>query len=153
MTPADLQANPNRFLTSAEEARVVAAIAAAEARTTGEIRVHLERDCPGDPLDRAHALLVSLGMTATAGRSGVLLYVATGARRFAVAGDQGVDAAVGGDEFWAGVRDRLAERFREGRYADGLCEAIGGIGARLAETMPGSGDNRNELPDTLSYDG
>ena len=140
-----------RFLTDADEQRVIAAIGAAEAGTTGEIRVHIETLCPSDPLQRAHVLLQSLGMTATAGRSGILIYIATTDRRFAVAGDTGVDAAVGGDSFWNAIRDSLAAHFSQGRYADGLCEAIEAIGTRLATAMPSSGGGTNELSDNLSY--
>ena len=81
---------PRKFFSDGEQQAIVAAVQAAELRTSGEIRVHVERDLPrrgesaGDPYLRARELFAALGLHATAARNGVLFYLATRSRRFAV---------------------------------------------------------------------
>jgi uncharacterized membrane protein len=87
------QGRPRAFFSPAEAKAIVAAIGAAEKETSGEIRLHLENRCKvGDAYERGRALFESLGMTATAQRNGVLIYLATSDRTFAVLGDTGIHA-------------------------------------------------------------
>ena len=108
-----------------EQRQLREAIAAAEARTSGEIRLHLERDVPkkapvgGDPYLRAREVFAQLGMHQTAERNGVLVYLATRARRFAVLGDEELHQRVG-EEFWPEIRDLLAGHFQADRFVEGL---------------------------------
>ena len=139
------------FFTEEEEARIVAAIAAAERRTSGEIRVHVESHCRAeDAMTTARTHFRRLGMERTAARNGVLFYLATRDGAFAVVGDEGIHRQVG-DEFWTALRDRMAERFRQDDFAGGLEEAIGAVGERLASAFPCPTDDRNELTDDISY--
>ena len=141
---------PERRLLSAEdERRVVDAIRAAERRTSGEIRVHVQARCAADALDEAARVFEGLGMTRTAARNGVLVFLAVDDRKFAIVGDRGIHARVGAS-FWDGLRDLLAGRLREGRAADGLVEVVESIGAQLQRAFPRAGDDRNELADDLS---
>ena len=130
----------------------MASIEAAERRTSGEIRVHLETKCPGgDPYIRGRDIFEDLGMTATAERNGVLLYLATADRLFAVLGDRGIHERV--DEgFWDAVASRMTVRFREEDYAGGLIEAIQEIGERLTTQFPYAGDENDvdELSNEIS---
>lgn len=137
-------------LAPADEAKILEAIRRAEARTSGEIRVHLENRCRGDVLTAARAVFDRLGMRRTEARNGVLFFVAIGDRRFAVVGDEGIDRAVGA-AFWDGIRDGLRERFRRGDFAGGLEAAILEAGEALSRFFPRRDGDRNELPDTLSY--
>ncbi len=143
-------ANPRWFLSEPERQRVIAAIRAAEQQTSGEIRVHLERRCPGDATQRAIHWFEKLGMTATAQRNGVLLYLSPGARKFAVIGDSGIDARVPAG-FWDATARLLEERFRADDFAGGLEAGIRDIGVRLGEHFPSTGTaDRNELSDDIS---
>lgn len=139
-----------RLLSREDEGRVVEAIRAAERRTSGEIRVHVEARCKGEALDEAAGVFERLGMTRTAARNGVLVFLAVDDRKFAIVGDRGIHGRVGA-AFWGGLRDRLAERLREGRAADGLVEVVESIGAELGRSFPRAGEDRNELSDDLSY--
>lgn len=139
-----------RWLAPEDERRVLAAIREAERMSSGEIRVHVDARCKGDPLEEARRWFAALGTSATAERNGVLLYFAVEDRKFAVAGDVGIHAAVG-DEFWQALRDRLAERLREGRAGDGVVEAVLEIGRALAASFPRGAGDRNELPDDVSW--
>jgi uncharacterized membrane protein len=139
-----------RILSESDEKRVIAAIRAAEHATSGEIRVHVERRCAGNALGAARRWFDRLGMAATAERNGILFYVAVQDRAFAIVGDSGIHAKVG-DEFWNALRDAMTDDFVKGDPAAGLTRAIEEAGSRLAEHFPRRGDDRNELPDKVSY--
>lgn len=147
---------PRKFLSEAEQEQLRAAVAAAEKRTSGEIRLHLERDVPakapvnGDAYLRAREVFAGLKMHETAERNGVLVYLATRSRRFAVLGDEQLHQRVG-EAFWNDVRDLLAARFREDRFLEGLCEGIALVGEKLRAHFPHRTDDLNELPDEISY--
>jgi uncharacterized membrane protein len=138
------------LLSQADEAKIVAAIRAAESKTSGEIRVHIERRAPGDPLAAAWRWFRRLGMEATAERNGVLIYVAVKHRAFAIVGDAGIHEKVG-DDFWSGARDALRDALARGDAADGIVRAIEEVGARLALHFPRQAQGGNELPDEISY--
>lgn len=136
---------------------IARAIVAAEARTSAEIRVHLERRVPrrwlraGDPLARAHAVFHHLGMERTAEHSGVLIYLAVDDRKLAIIGDAGIHTHVG-DEYWAGVRDGMVERLRAGEALRAITEAVHEVGRVLAQHFPRRPDDVNELGDEVSVE-
>ncbi len=143
----------NPTISAEQIARIEDAIRAAEQRTSGELRVHIEENRPAGQtaLVRAVEVFHSLGMAKTAQRNGVLFYVATETRDFAVIGDAGIDQAVPAG-FWDAVRDRVLAGFRESRYADGLADGIALAGEQLAHFFPYDGTtDQNELPDTVSH--
>lgn len=147
---------PRRFFTRDEQKRIVAAIEAAEQDTSGEIRFHVERDVPpgepanGDAYLRARELFARLGMHRTARRNGVLVYLATRSRRFAIVGDEQLHRLVG-DGFWQDVVDLMAEHFQRDDFAGGTCGAIARIGEKLGRHFPHLPDDVNELSDEISF--
>jgi len=145
-----------RVFSDADLDAMTDAIRRAEARTSGEIRVHLERRVPRGPrgaavdaLARARQVFSALGMERTALRNGVLIYLALEDRKLAIVGDQGVHARVG-DAYWVGVRDVMVEALRSGRAAKAVVSAVDEVGRVLAEHFPRSRDDANELPDRPS---
>ena len=74
---------------------LVRAIQTAEKNTSGEIRVHLEQVCKGDPCLRAAYVFSKLGMFRTKDRNGVLIYLALKSHKFAIIGDSGINEKVG----------------------------------------------------------
>lgn len=140
------------FLDKNSQRRVVDAIGVAEKSSSGEVRVHVEPTCKcGNPYDRAVEVFNKLEMYATEARNGVLIYVAYKSRMFAIIGDDGINKKVGSD-FWKQEKDLLAGYLKEGRQADGLCEVIKMIGAKLSEYFPYQKDDVNELSDEISYE-
>ena len=139
-----------RLLSEAGERRLEAAIRAAEGRTSGEIRVHVERRCGGDALTAARRWFVRLGMSRTAERNGVLLYVAIDDHAFAIVGDEGIHAKVG-PSFWDGLRDAMHADFARGEFASGIERAVAEAGRTLAEHFPRRADDRDELSNEVSY--
>lgn len=148
-----LRSSPAAFLSAREREMVVGAIRDAESRTSGEVRVCLERRCPGgaDPLARAAEHLARLGMTRTALRNGVLIYVALADRRFAILGDEGIHERVG-EAAWGRIRDGLAARFGAGAFCEGICEAVTRAGELLSSSFPRQTGDVNELPDEISIE-
>jgi uncharacterized membrane protein len=129
---------------------VEAAVRAAELRTTGEIRVALARFYFwGDVRRAAERSFAVLGMDRTAGRNGVLLYVAPRRRQFAVLGDVEIHRRVE-PTFWTDLAARLGTAFGSGDRTGGLVQAVAEIGERLAAHFPAPpGPNVNELPDEV----
>jgi uncharacterized membrane protein len=125
------------------------AIAAEEARASGEIRIHIDPRCPEDPLRRARAVFASLGMQRTAERNAVLIYVSVEDRRLAMIGDVGVAARVA-ESFWSQCCTDLAAHLHAARAREGLIAAVQQVGATLRQLFPRAPDDRNELPDDVS---
>lgn len=138
------------MLSNLEQQQVLASIAAAEATTSGELRVHLEATCLIDPVARAVDLFYELGMQATVQRNGVLIYVAYESKNLAIIGDQGINNLVPAD-FWDSVRDIMVSNFKIGRISEGLCAAITEAGIQLAQYFPPQQNDQNELPNQISF--
>lgn len=133
-----------------DEQRIVAAIEAAELMTSGEVRVHLNDTCSGDPLRDAQKQFQKLGMHRTAERNGILFFIALESHKFAVVGDSGIHAKVG-QSFWEGIRDHMVPELKEGRWVDALELGIAEAGRALAEHFPHQGSSdRDELSNEVS---
>jgi uncharacterized membrane protein len=143
---------PKAFLGELDHERIVAAIRDAESRSRGEVRVHVSSGKVDDPQAAARAQFEKLGMTETAERNGVLIYVAPASQKFAVIGDRGIDEHCG-PGFWAAVAEAMQDDFRHGLFTDGLVKGVTRTGQALAEKFPRtSSPDRNELSDDVSED-
>ena len=131
--------------------RIVAAIAAAEKETSGEIRVHITRRVPKDLQQRAVRRFHLLGMTKTAERNGVLIYIAPRARQFRILGDTAIHEKCG-EHFWKEVAAAMEAHFRERRLTEGVVAGIERVGEVLARHFPRREKDRNELPDSIDRD-
>lgn len=138
------------FFTAEQQQQIVHAITEAEKRTSGEIRVHLEDTCSGDPVLRAQKIFHKLGMDKTDLHNGVLIYLAVRDRQFAIIGDAGINAKVPSD-FWVSVRNAMLEKFVQGAFADGLVTAIHEAGIKLSTYFPISDNDRNEVSNEISF--
>ncbi len=138
------------FLGKLDHAKIVAAIQAAEAQTSGEIRVYLQRGgLPGEALPAAQQQFQKLQMEKTAERNGVLIFVAPRAQKFAVVGDEGVHAKCG-EVYWRELVEGMRAHFQKENFTEALVGAIEQTGALLTRHFPRSGDaNPNELPDEI----
>lgn len=128
------------------------AISYAELDTSGEIRVHIEDSCAGDPRDRAHEIFHKLEMENTVLRNGVLFYVAVENRKFAIVSDRGINEKAGAG-FWDTVKQVMLNHFREGRFTDGLYEAITLTGEQMKKHFPREKYAKNELPNEVTFGG
>ncbi len=139
------------LFTGEQQVQIRSAIKEAEKNTSGEIRVHLETSFTGDVLDRAAWIFKKIGMHKTDERNGVLFYLATENKKFAVIGDWGINRKVP-ENFWDNVKTIIENNFREGRYCEGLSEGIILAGKQLKKHFPHQKSDINELPDEISYE-
>lgn len=140
----------NGFLTDKQEQKIIKAIAEAENRTSGEVRVHIEHKCNRDPLERAAKIFHELGMDETELQNGVLIYIATEDHKAAVYAGKGILKQVE-DGFWDEVLKIILNHFKKEEYEAGLVEAIKKVGFKLKELFPYRQDDINELSDEISY--
>lgn len=140
-----------QFFTAEEKALIQETIAEAETKSSGEIRVHIENRCSGDPLKRAEECFALLKMHETAERNGVLFYLAVESKVFSVFGDKGIHEKVT-SAFWTEISARMQEHFRTGKFTQGLCEGIKSAGEQLVAYFPANGKNPNELNNEISFE-
>ena len=139
------------FLAQLDQQKITDAIAAAELQTSGEIRVHVQPKAPGEIRQVAERTFERLGMTKTALRTGVLLFIACEEQRFVILGDQGINERVPAG-FWDEIAAKLTIRFQAGEYTVGIAEAIHSAGEELRAFFPRSEADVNELANDINID-
>jgi uncharacterized membrane protein len=144
-----------RALPEAVMQRLTSRVAASERRHSGEVRICVEAGLPMSYLwrhasarERAVMLFGKLRVWDTANNNGVLVYLLLAEHAIEIVADRGIDSQVG-DAEWAAMAQRMSAAFREGRFEDGLTQALEEISALLVEHFPlGEGEvDVNELPD------
>ena len=141
---------PVFFFSKKEKGQILAAVREAEKNTSGEIRVHLEYRVRGPVYGHAQKIFQRIGMTKTAHRNGVLIFLATRNKKFAILGDVGINEKVP-EGFWNDVVQIMAEHFKRNKFAEGISEAVIRIGEKLRAYFPHQTNDKNELPDNISY--
>lgn len=140
------------FLATLDQQQIMAAIASAEKETSGEIRVHVQPTVRGAEIRTvAEKTFERLGMTGTALRNGVLLFVVCDEQRFVILGDRGINEKVPAG-FWDDIAARLTIRFKAGEFTDGVVEAIRSAGEQLKLYFPRVEGDINELTNQISVD-
>jgi uncharacterized membrane protein len=141
---------PSDFFTQEEKDNIKKAVQEAELNTSGEIRVHIEKDCKIDVLDRAAYIFDKLDMQKTEQRNGVLFYLAIEDRKFAILGDAGINSKVP-ENFWDSIKDEMLNKFKNNEFTQGLINGIKQAGEKLKEHFPYQKDDVNELSDDISF--
>lgn len=140
-----------QFLTEKEEEQIVKAINEAEEKTSGEIRVHIEHNCDGNPLERAARIFHDLGMDETQLKNGVLIYIATEDHKAAVYGGKGIHEEVE-EGFWDEVLRILIDHFKQEVYEKGIEKAVHAVADKLEELFPYHQKGKlNELTNEISF--
>lgn len=137
------------FLTASQEQALIQAIKIAEKNTSGEIRVHIEKETELPPFERALEVFHTLKMDATQLRNGVLFYIAVESKKFAILGDEGINELVP-DDFWDEEKELVLSYFKKGEFSTGLELAILEVGKKLKQYFPFMSDDTNELSDEIS---
>lgn len=140
-----------KFLGKLDEARIVSAIAQAEEKTSGQIRVFVSEKAVDDPLAHAKARFLKLGMEKTAARNAVLIYFAPISHKFAVIGDTAVHEKCG-DAFWQQLSETMRQALREELFTDAIVLAVERCGALLAAHFPPDADQQEQLPNEVEGD-
>ena len=148
--------------------RLTARVRASERQHTGEIRICVEASLPssylwrhvwqGTPMlelarQRATMQFSRLRVWDTENNNGVLIYLLVSERKIELLADRGVNAVVAPGQ-WRGMVDRMARAFSDGRFEDGLTQALEEVSAPLVAHFPASpgAANLNELPDRPAVD-
>lgn len=126
------------------------AIAQAELNTSGEIRVHVDAKCKGEPMERAIVVFDKLRMHTTEQRNGVLFYISMLDHKLAIVGDKGINDVVN-DTFWDEIRDLMIAHFKKDNYTEGLMEGILKAGEQLKVAFPYHQEDINELSNDISF--
>jgi len=130
-------------------------VAASEQRHTGQVRICVEAALPlsylwrnETPRQRAVTMFGKLRVWDTEHNNGVLIYLLLAERAIEIVADRGLARHVAPHE-WHAIVERMRSALREGRFEDGLTQALEEVSALLVERFPaqaGEG-NPNELPD------
>lgn len=154
------QSSTHQLVPTAMVERLRRQVAASEKRHTGEIRIYVETALPLGYLwrktstpaitrQRAVALFGELGVWDTAHNNGVLIYLLLAEHAIEVVADRGIDARTG-SPVWAHLTSHMSAAFQQGRFEEGLTQALEEVSTVLVQhfpTKPGS-TNPNELPDS-----
>jgi uncharacterized membrane protein len=137
------------FLSKLEHDRIVGAIREAESKTSGEIRVLIQRGkLKSDPLLAAQRKFQRLKMHKTREHNAVLIFVAPRAHKFAVVGDRAIHEMCG-EQLWQQIVDRMRMHFLKDEFSDALVDAIRDVSSVLARHFPKTSRDENELSDDV----
>ena len=140
------------FLRRLDHNRIVQAIKKAEGKSSGQIRVFVQRwKFEGDALPRAEKKFFQLGMQKTTGRNAVLIFVAPREQKYAVVGDVGVHEKCG-EDFWKKLVNDMRAHFKSQDFNRAIILGISEVGKLLARHFPRTGDTINELPDEIAQE-
>ena len=139
-------------MTATQQEQLLLAIRQAEQRTSGEIRVFMERRCRYmDATDRAAEIFFEQKMQQTAQRNAVLIYIATQDHQLAIWGDQGIYEKLG-HSYWQNRVQEMLGLFSKEDYLAGLNSCIGAIGEALHQHFPyDRHSDSNELSDEILF--
>src|SRR5947209_7236992 len=125
-----------QFLSKLEDEEIVKAIREAESKSSGEIRVFIQRgELKGDPVVAAQKRFRRLGLHKSAHRNGILIFVAPRAHKFAIIGDEAIHQKCG-EQLWERLAAQMREHFRNEKFTQALIEAVHEIGEVLASHFP-----------------
>jgi uncharacterized membrane protein len=134
--------------------RIEARVAASEKRQSGEIRVCVEGGLPLSYLhrhatahERAVSLFAKLRVWDTEHNNGVLIYLLLADRAIEIVADRGLDRHVQPEQ-WHTLLNSMSAAFKDGRFEDGLIQAVDAVTELLCRYFPlAEGERReNELP-------
>ena len=143
-----------RRFTDAVDSAIEAAIRAAEARTSGEIRFVIETALDPFAAARGHApreraveVFGQFRVWDTELRNGVLIYVLVADRDVEIVADRGAAAVI---PAWEAAARRMEDEFRAGRYREGAIAGVETVGGLLEKHFPARAADRDELPNQPS---
>lgn len=153
----NLFALPGQLRTSFSERdlqEIREAVGDSEARHSGQIKIIIE--CSLSPWqvlsglsvrERAMELFSSFRVWDTEDNDGVLIYLLLSEKRFEILSDRGIDKVVK-SEYWDRQAELLESALREGRYREGLLQAISEVTEVLSIHFPGAERQQGELCDS-----
>lgn len=138
------------YFTSEQQQMIKAAVARAEKKTSGEIRICIDAKINQDAFDRAVFWFEKLNMHQTALRNGVLIFISIEDHKFSVIGDYGIHEKVS-QQFWEKLVEEMTEFFKKNDLTGGLIYAVEHCGNALATYFPLHAEDKNELGDEMTF--
>jgi uncharacterized membrane protein len=138
------------FFSDTQKEAIRKAIADAEEKTSGEIRVHIEETCKENAVQQAEKIFGKLKMHETTERNGVLFYLAIDSRVFGIYGDKGIHEKVAA-QFWDAASAVMEQHFKQGQFTEGLTAGVLMAGEQLATYFPHTSNDKNELTNDISF--
>jgi uncharacterized membrane protein len=139
----------NRFSKDQQQS-IKSAIEKAELQTSCEIKVFVEDFAKVEVLDRAAFQFKKLGMHKTALRNGILIYLSTEDKKFAIIGDAGINQHTG-NEFWDSVKEIMLQEFKQENLTNGLILGITAIAEKVKNYFPFEIGDTNELSNDIAH--
>ena len=136
--------------------RLTRRVAASEQRHTGEVRICVEAGLPMSYLwrgakarERAVTMFGKLRVWDTEHNNGVLIYLLLADHSIELVADRGLNQHVSAAQ-WQAMVQHLGAAIHDGRYEDGLTQALEEVSAVLVQYFPlAQGEfRRNELPNS-----
>jgi uncharacterized membrane protein len=87
-------------------------------------------------------------MDKTRDKTGVLIFLLLSERKLQIIADEGINSKVE-NETWQKIADGMVEKFKEGKYLDGLLFGLDEVGKILSAHFPIRPDDINELPNDV----
>lgn len=131
---------------------IEATVAHVENQHAGEIRFVVENALDITELwhglsarERAIQVFSSLRIWDTALNNGVLIYILMADRQVEIIADRGIAARVSEVE-WRAICLEAECNYRAGRFREGACNSVVGVGSLLGQHFPSQGADQNEQP-------
>lgn len=143
------------FLSDDDLLRISAKIKEMELITSGEIRVSVKEKKPllkrsKDISELAKDEFFRLKMDNTRDKTGILIFLLLDARQFHILADAGINEKVP-ENTWDLIRDEVQQKFRMGKFSEGIILSVEKVGQKLAEHFPRKLDDTNELSNKVTF--
>jgi uncharacterized membrane protein len=142
--------NIQSFLTSEQCQKITDEIAYQETKTSGEIKIHIEKQCLGEALHRAKEVFEMLEMHKTEAHTGILIYISLSDHKIAIYADKGIYSKVD-QSIWDHTLNTIVLGLRKKEYESALIEGVKSLGNILNTHFPPSPLNKNELSNDISF--
>jgi uncharacterized membrane protein len=143
----------SEYLSDESLGKIVEAIREIEKKTSGEIRVCLKKrrgflEKKIDSRDIAVKEFFKLGINNTKDKTGVLIYVIFGERKFEFIADEGINSKIH-YAHWDEISNEVGKYFSGEKYLDGILYGLNRLGNVLINEFPVKDDDKNELSDEV----
>lgn len=141
------------FFTDDDFLRFSKKIKEAEKNTSGEIRVCIKEfrnffERKKEISKLAEKEFYRLNMHNTRDKTGILIYLLLGERKFYILADEGINSKVE-QNTWDKLRDDIQSKFVEGKFSEGIIFCIEQVGKILSKHFPIKPDDTNELSNKI----
>lgn len=139
------------YFSQADLDEIKGVVQEAEKHTSGEIKVKIISKFDSGTSDLRQQAEIEFqreGLHNTRGKTGVLVLMVLGERRFTILGDSGIYSQIA-QGYWDTLAGRMSSAFQAGNYSSGICEIVEKIGRILSVFFPRRNDDVNELSDDV----